>query len=216
MLAQLDLLVAEPAAAAVKGRLLTLQESVRQLSHSANQLLSLARTDPAVNVAARNQPVSLGQLVGEVVARFFDRALQLNIDLGVELAPAVVLADPALLDDLLSNLLDNALKYTPNGGRVTVSAGQQGSRPMLAVEDNGAGIPEAERQPVRQRFYRLPDAPGHGSGLGLAIVEQIARLYGASVAIASGAGGVGTRVTVQFPETARAPGSAGSRPEYSA
>jgi len=216
MLAQLDLLVAEPAAAAVKGRLLTLQESVRQLSHSANQLLSLARTDPAVNVAARNQPVSLGQLVGEVVARFFDRALQLNIDLGVELAPAVVLADPALLDDLLSNLLDNALKYTPNGGRVTVSAGQQGSRPMLAVEDNGAGIPEAERQPVRQRFYRLPVARGHGSGLGLAIVEQIARLYGASVAIASGAGGVGTRVTVQFPETARAPGSAGSRPEYSA
>ena len=141
--------MAEPAAAAVKGRLLTLQESVRQLSHSANQLLSLARTDPAVNVAARNQPVSLGQLVGEVVARFFDRALQLNIDLGVELAPAVVLADPALLDDLLSNLLDNALKYTPNGGRVTVSAGQQGSRPMLAVEDKSeTGTADAAANPA--------------------------------------------------------------------
>jgi two-component system sensor histidine kinase TctE len=199
MQAQLDLLVAEPAATPVKERLLTLQEGVRQLSHSANQLLSLARADPAANVAAKNQPVQLDSLAGEVAARFFDRALKSNIDLGVELAPAMVMADPSLLDDLLSNLVDNALKYTPPGGRVTVSVGRQGATPFVAVEDDGCGIPEAERQHVRQRFYRVPNSPGHGSGLGLAIVEEIARLYDAAVAIGDGAGGRGTLVMVQFP-----------------
>jgi two-component system sensor histidine kinase TctE len=199
MLAQLELLVAEPAAIPIKERLQTLQEGVRQLSHSANQLLSLARADPAANVTAKNQPVQLDTLVGDVAARFFDRALQSNIDLGVELAPTMVMADPSLLDDLLSNLVDNSLKYTPAGGRVTVTAGRQGVRPFVAVEDDGCGIPEAERQHVRQRFYRLPNSPGHGSGLGLAIVEEIARLYGATVAIGAGAGGRGTQVMVQFP-----------------
>jgi two-component system sensor histidine kinase TctE len=111
----------------------------------------------------------------------------------------MVMADPSLLDDLLSNLVDNALKYTPPGGRVTVSVGRQGAQPFVAVEDDGCGIPEAERQHVRQRFYRVPNSPGHGSGLGLAIVEEIARLYGAAVAIGDGAGGRGTQVMVQFP-----------------
>jgi two-component system sensor histidine kinase TctE len=199
MLAQLDLLAAEPRALPVRERLLTLTESVRQLSHAANQLLSLARADPVVNAAAKHEPVHLDALAGEVAARFFDRALASNIDLGVELGTAVVAADPALLDDLLSNLVDNALKYTPSGGRVTLCAGMQGSKPYVAVEDNGCGIPEAERRHVRQRFYRVPNSPGHGSGLGLAIVDEIARLYGASLDIGDGAGGAGTRVMVQFP-----------------
>jgi two-component system sensor histidine kinase TctE len=197
--AQLDLLVAESAAAPVQSRLLTLQEGIRQLAHSANQLLALARADPAVNIATKNQTVPLDTMVGEVVAKFFDRALQSNIDLGVEVEPVSVLADPALIDDLLSNLVDNALKYTPAGGSVTVSGGRRNGKAYLAVEDAGPGIPEGERQRVRQRFYRLPNSPGHGSGLGLAIVEEIAQLYGASVTIAAAAGGSGTRIVVQFP-----------------
>ena len=201
ILAQLDLLAAEPRAQPVRDRLRGLQESVRQLSHAANQLLSLARADPAVNVAVRNRPVNLDALASEVAARFFDRAIASNIDLGVELEPAVVAADPALLDDLLANLVDNALKYTPPGGRVTLCAGRVGSKPFLAVEDNGCGIPETERRHVRQRFYRVPDSPGHGSGLGLAIVDEIARLYGATLDIGGGTGGVGTRVVVQFPDS---------------
>ena len=67
------------------------------------------------------------------------------------------------------------------------------------VEDTGPGIPEADRQRVKQRFFRLPDSTGHGSGLGLAIVEEIAQLYGAAVSINSGAGGRGTRIVVRFP-----------------
>ena len=199
MQAQLDVLVAEPAAQPIRSRLLTLQEGARQLAHSANQLLTLARADPAANVAAKNQPVDLKAIVGEVAAKFFDRALQANIDLGIDARPATVHADPSLLDDLLSNLVDNALKYTPAEGSVTVSAGVQNERPFLAVEDTGSGIPEADRQRVRQRFYRLPNSPGHGSGLGLAIVEEIARLYGASVSIGTGAKNTGTRILVLFP-----------------
>ena len=199
MQAQLDLLVAEPAAEPIKGRLQTLQEGIRQLAHSANQLLTLARADPAANLIAKNQPVDLNIIVGEVAARFFDRALRAEIDLGVETTPATIVADPSLLDDLLSNLVDNALKYTPAGGSVTVSAGEHNGRPFLAVEDTGPGIPEAERQRVRQRFYRLPNSPGHGSGLGLAIVDEIAQLYDASMTIGPGSGNRGTRVRLQFP-----------------
>jgi two-component system sensor histidine kinase TctE len=199
MQAQLDLLVAEAAAAPVKHRLTTLQEGVRQLAHSANQLLTLARVDPMVNFTAKNQKVELHNIVGDVVARFFDRALQLNIDLGVEARVASILADPALIDDLASNLVDNALKYTPAGGRVTVSTGEQNGKPYLAVEDTGRGIPESERQRVRQRFYRMPNSPGHGSGLGLAIVDDIAKLYRASFHLDAGANGLGTKATLNFP-----------------
>jgi two-component system sensor histidine kinase TctE len=199
MQAQLDLLAAEPAAEPIKNRLLTLQEGIRQLAHSANQLLTLARADPAVNIAARKHSVDLSVTVAEIAARFFDRALKANIDLGVDVKPVTVIADPSLLDDLLSNLVDNALKYTPSGGSVTVSAGELNGRPYLAVEDTGPGIPEAERQHVRQRFYRLPNSPGHGSGLGLAIVEEIAQLYEATLSIGTGPGNRGTRMQLQFP-----------------
>jgi two-component system sensor histidine kinase TctE len=200
MQAQLDVLAAEPAAAPIKDRLATLQEAIRHLAHSANQLLTLARADPAVNVASKNnQTVSLKSIAEEVIAKFFDRALQARIDLGAELQPATIVADPALLDDLLSNLVDNALKYTPAGGTVTVSTGERAGKPFLAVEDSGPGIPEGDRDRVKQRFYRLPNSPGHGSGLGLAIVAEIAELYGASLNIESGAGGAGARVSLQFP-----------------
>jgi two-component system sensor histidine kinase TctE len=202
MQAQLDLLVAEPAAQPIKTRLVTLQEGVKQLAHSANQLLMLARADPSANTSARNQTVDLQGIVNEVAAKFFDRALQTNIDLGVEATPTLIRANPSLLDDLLSNLVDNALKYTPAGGSVTAGAGEKNGRPYLCVVDSGPGIPEGERQRVRQRFYRMPNSPGHGSGLGLAIVDEIARLYDATMTIESGANGAGTRVLIQFPARA--------------
>ena len=196
--AQLTLLAAEPAAEPIKGRLLTLQEGIRQLAHSSNQLLTLARADPSVNITAKIQTVALHVLVAEVVAKFIDRALSMNIDLGVDVEPVSINADPALIDDLLSNLVDNALKYTPPGGTITVSADQRYGKAHLVVEDTGPGIPEADRHRVRQRFFRLPNSPGHGSGLGLAIVNEIAQLYGASMMITGGAKGSGTRVSIEF------------------
>jgi two-component system sensor histidine kinase TctE len=201
--AQLDLLAAEPEAQPIKDRLLTLQEGIRQLARAANQLLTLARADPAANMAIKNRSVNLGALVAEVIAKFFDRALQAGIDLGVDIQTDVsIVADPSLLDDLLSNLIDNAVKYTASGGSVTATVGMRDGKAFLAVEDTGPGIPDAERQRVRQRFYRMPNSPGHGSGLGLAIVDEIARLYAASMSVGPGAGGRGTQVLVQFPELA--------------
>jgi two-component system sensor histidine kinase TctE len=197
--AQLELLIAESAALPVKNRLLTLQEGIRQLAHSANQLLTLARAEPTVNIAAKNRSIALDIIAGEVIARFFDRALQAGIDLGADVGPASILADPSLIDDLLSNLIDNALKYTPAGGSVTVGVSHHDGRALLFVEDSGPGIPEEHRERVRQRFFRLPNSPGHGSGLGLAIVEEIAQLYGATVAIGASAGGRGARIEVRFP-----------------
>jgi two-component system, OmpR family, sensor histidine kinase TctE len=202
MQAQLDLLAAEPAAQPIKERLLTLQEGIRQLAHSANQLLTLARADPTANLTAKNQAVDLNAIVGEVAAKFFDRALQANIDLGVDARPVTVHADPSLLDDMLSNLVDNALKYTPAGGIVTVGTGQKNGKAYLTVEDTGPGIPESEWSRVRQRFYRSPNSPGHGSGLGLAIVDEIAALYGATVTLSSGLHGRGTLILVQFKDSA--------------
>jgi two-component system sensor histidine kinase TctE len=196
--AQLDLLISEPAAQPVRHRLLTLQEGIRQLAHSANQLLALARADPAANIAVKKHTVDLQAIVAEVVAKSFDRALRGHIDLGIDVQPLAITADPSLLEDLVGNLVDNALKYTPAGGRVTVSVGRLDGKPYLAVEDTGPGIPEEERQRVRQRFYRMPNSPGHGSGLGLAIVEEIARLHDATVEIGPGAEGIGTRVVLRL------------------
>jgi two-component system sensor histidine kinase TctE len=162
-------------------------------------LITLARADPTVNIATKLPVVDLKHIVGEVVARFYDRALGATIDLGVDATSTPIQADPSLLDDLLSNLVDNALKYTPAGGAVTVSAGRVAGRPCLAVTDTGPGIPEKERAHVRERFYRLPNSPGHGSGLGLAIVDEIARLNDAALTIESGPQGKGTRISVIFP-----------------
>jgi two-component system, OmpR family, sensor histidine kinase TctE len=198
MQAQIDLLLTEAAAAPIRGRLQFLREGVSQLAHAANQLLTLARADPAVNIAAKRQTVQLHSLATDVVGRHIDRALQKDIDLGLDAQSAILLADPSLIDDLASNLVDNALKYTPPGGTVTVSTGEVDGKAYLRVEDSGPGIPESERRLVRQRFYRLPNSQGHGSGLGLAIVDEIAQLYDAAMSITGGANGVGTKVTVQF------------------
>jgi len=161
--------------------------------------LTLARADRTLNLADRPTVVALEAIAAETVAKFFDAALAKNIDLGLESERVSLSANPALIDDLLSNLIDNALKYTPTGGRVTVRVRRDAGRPVLAVEDDGRGIPASERLRVLQRFYRLPDSPGHGSGLGLAIVDEIAQLYGGKLSLADAAGARGTLVSVLFP-----------------
>ncbi|MET0983021.1 MAG: ATP-binding protein, partial [Telluria sp.] len=123
------------------------------------------------------------------------------IDLGFELEAAPVQGDRFLLRDLVDNLVDNALRYTPRGGRVTVSCntGEEGRGTVLRVEDNGPGIPAAMREGVFERFVRLDVGTGTlGSGLGLAIVRDIANLHGASIRLTDAAQG-GAVFTVAFP-----------------
>jgi two-component system sensor histidine kinase TctE len=205
LLGHLDLLTQDPAARGLQMRLATLRDGVARVAHSANQLLALARAEPSANLADHFQLTELGPLIGRVIERNVDRSVKTRLDLGADVGPATVTGSAWLIEDLLGNLVDNALNYTPAGGHVTVRCAGAQSEPYLEVEDDGPGIPESERQRVRQRFYRLPGSTGHGCGLGLAIVEEIARLHGADVTIDTGAQGRGTRIRVQFPAAASAP-----------
>jgi len=199
LLAHLELLMREPAAAPLQSRLTALHGELTRLAHSANQLLALARADPSANLADNFESIDLKSLVERVLEQHVDRSVEGGIDLGAEAQPARVNGNPRLLEDLLGNLVDNALSYTPTGGRVTVRSGLQARSPYLEVEDDGPGIPEAERVRVRQRFYRLPGSSGRGCGLGLAIVEEISQLHRSVLTIEAGANGHGTRIRVQFP-----------------
>ena len=105
-----------------------------------------------------------------------------------------------LLRELLGNLLDNALKYTPEGGTVTLRCAwaQGDGAPFLEVEDDGPGVPMAERRRVLARFYRVPGTASEGNGLGLAIADEIARVHRSQLVVGSGLGGRGTRITLLF------------------
>jgi two-component system sensor histidine kinase TctE len=161
-------------------------------------MLALARADPLSGVHDKFEPVALKPLVEQLVERYIERADHARIDLGADANPSGVAGNAWLLEDLLENLLDNALKYTPAGGHVTARCGTEGGAAFLEVEDDGPGIPESERQRVRERFYRRPGTPGIGCGLGLAIVDQIALAHDARFTIGTGAHGRGARMRVCF------------------
>jgi two-component system sensor histidine kinase TctE len=199
LLGHLELLTRDPAASPLQSRLTALHDELSRLAHSANQLLALARADPSANLVDRFESIELKSLVEKVLERHFDRSVNTEIDMGADAQSASVNGSTRLLEDLLGNLVDNALNYTPSGGRVTVRSASEGGRPYLEVEDDGPGIPETERWRVRERFYRLPGAPGHGCGLGLAIVEEISQLHSAVLTIDTGTNGRGSRIRVQFP-----------------
>jgi two-component system sensor histidine kinase TctE len=188
--------------AAAVARLLDTNE---RLTRETNQLLALARAEPSQTGRARLAPLDLARLVGDGVQSFVERAAARDIDLGFALAPATIDGDVFLLRDLLDNLVDNALRYTPPGGSVTVRCGgaAAGAPPggaVLEVEDDGPGIAPAQRARVFERFVRLaPEGAATGSGLGLAIVRDIARLHGARVELGEGAAGKGARFTIHFP-----------------
>ncbi len=201
---QIELLIPDSAASGLRAPLKGMLDGTRRLGHTANQLLALARAEPTAAAAADFRALDLRELAEEAVAAQFDLALQRHIDLGVEATSARILGSRWLLRELLSNLVDNALAYTPANGRVTVRCGQTDSAAPLAfieVEDDGPGIPVELRARVVERFYRAPGIAGDGCGLGLAIVEEIARAHRAELEIGNGAHGIGARVRVTFAGT---------------
>lgn len=179
-----------------------LHRSVERAARLSQQLLTLARAEPDGSVARRMQPVDLAALARRVGEEWVPRALAREIDFGLKVpaAPVVILGDEALLGEMLSNLVDNALRYGGSPGRVTVIV-LADPQPTLAVQDDGPGIPAQERERVFERFYRMQSSEGHGCGLGLAIVQQIARAHDASVAVESGTNERGCKFVVAFPRT---------------
>jgi len=173
-------------------------EATIRTARLANQLLALARAEPGGHAGMQDR-VDLKAMVEGIADEWVHRALQRDIDLGFDLASASVQGDEFLLREALANLLHNAIEYSPRGGRVTVRTGMRDGAPCLEVEDEGPGIPPAERERVLDRFYRMPGTPGTGSGLGLAIVREIASGHDARLSIADGAAAQGCRVALTFP-----------------
>ena len=189
-LAQRDIDAGQRDPLALKKSLRQIARSSQSAAHMVNQLLAMARAEDKEH-AAPLQAVNLADVAIETVQDFVPRALEKRIDLGFEAPDAeassrhpqgpIVSGHPVLLRELIRNLVDNALLYTPAGGTVTVRVVDDpfGQVVVLQVEDSGPGIPVAEREQVFQPFYRSLGTNVDGSGLGLAIVREIAAQHGA-------------------------------------
>jgi two-component system sensor histidine kinase TctE len=196
--AQIALALRQQSLEDVRHSLDQLQIGAERLTHLVNQLLSVARNEPGADRSLALASIDLNTLAQGTTGEWIADAVKRNIDLGFEGAghSVMVNGDAMRLNELLKNLLDNALRYTPSGGTVTVRVTAE---PALEVEDNGPGIPKEERERVFERFYRLLGNGADGSGLGLAIVKEIAQSHGASASVKAGKNGVGACFRVSFP-----------------
>ncbi len=188
----------------VRHTLQQLNTATGQTTHLVNQLLSLARAEPGTNRAQALQPVNLDELARDATTEWVPYSIARNIDLGFDnsAGAATIEGDALLIKEMLGNLLDNAIRYTQPGGQVTVRIAPEGNQVLLSVEDNGPGIPPAERERVFERFHRVLGSGAEGCGLGLAIVREIAQSHNAETRLGPGANGGGTLVTVAFPQAA--------------
>ncbi len=173
----------------VRHSLEQLRSSSDRVIHLVNQLLTLARAEPGWKPAKTE--FDLVAVVSEAAREWVPPALRKRIDLGFETAVecAPFRGNVVLLKEMLGNLIDNAIRYTQPGGEVTVRLQAWGRDWMLAVQDNGPGVPPAERTLIFERFHRSAEAGDEGCGLGLAIVREIARAHGGEVRLGDCAAG---------------------------
>jgi two-component system, OmpR family, sensor histidine kinase TctE len=155
-----------------------LRAGLDRLSRLANQLLTLARSEPGALARSHFVSIDLYALAQQAAVRFAPRCLSAGIDLGFEgEAHPMVRGDALLLEEALNNLLDNALRYAGPGAEVTVRLTSEASYAQLAVQDNGPGVSTQELPHLAERFHRPSGSAPGGSGLGLAIVKEIAQLH---------------------------------------
>jgi two-component system sensor histidine kinase TctE len=211
--------------ASMKHTLRQIALSTQRAAHMVNQLLAMARAEDTGQVA-RHRLVDIAAVTRAVVRDFVPRAIERRIDLGYEgpedhasSAGTRLMGEPVLLSEMIRNLVDNALQYTPQGGTVTarVLPDALGLQVVVQVEDTGPGIAPAEREAVFRPFYRALGTQVDGSGLGLAIVLEVAQRHGAEVTVSDArprngdtAQAPGTLFTVRIPlvAAARAPAAA--------
>ena len=184
---QSELALRQTSAEEIHRSLEQLAKSSESATRLVNQLLALARAENQSPQAYPFMPIELSELARNVVHDWVQLSFSRRIDLGFEQPgyPLMVSGNPTMLRELLGNLIDNALRYTPGGGAVTVRvrADRERKLAIMEVEDTGPGIAPAERSHVFERFYRILGSHTEGSGLGLAIVREIAQQHGAEVEI---------------------------------
>jgi two-component system OmpR family sensor kinase/two-component system sensor histidine kinase QseC len=203
---ELQLLERAPDEAASREAHANLKSAVGRAIHLVEQLLTLARNEPREAIAELST-IALERAVAHGVADAHALAAARHIDLSLDAQPALVRGDPEALRTLVRNIVDNAVRYTPEGGRVRVRT-RAGSRAggriepvLIEVADSGPGIPADDRARLFDRFYRRAGSPEGGSGLGLAIVKAIADRHGAEVRLGDAPEG-GLTVTVALPPAA--------------
>jgi two-component system sensor histidine kinase TctE len=181
-----------------------LDTGINRMSKLVNRLLSLARSEPQVASSRTSSVFDLNSAASTISAAHVPQALKKKIEIEFLSAdePALVLGELNAVEELISNLIENAVTYTQNGGNIIVKVMNQNGHATVIVEDDGPGIPPLERGRVFERFYRMPGTDKPGTGLGLAIVREIASSHSAVVDISSGPGSKGTSIRVDFPKAA--------------
>ena len=181
---QAQLATRESDPAQLRYALQNISSSVDRATHLVNQLLAMARAEASEHSEMALVPVDLDQLLHEIIETWVVRALDRRIDLGFETAgPVYILGNAFLLSELIKNLLDNAMRYTPDEGRVTARVLARDDFVLLEIEDSGIGISDEDAHKVFDRFYRVEGTGVEGSGLGLAIVREIAELHRAAASL---------------------------------
>lgn len=205
--AQVGYALRETDPARLKEVLHALEQQLEDTARRTNQMLALARADAP---DPPTEPLELNAFAEDVTREWWSEARTRGVDLGFEAAPRplTVQANAGLLREALSNLLHNAIVYTPAGGHVTVQLRLRDHRAALAVTDDGPGIPPEEVRRAGERFFRGSNVTASGSGLGLAIVRSVARRLGGALEVGAGAGGHGCDAAIVLP-LAAPPAAAG-------
>jgi len=204
ILAQIELAQETKNKDEIHSRLEQISQSSKRLIHIINQLLSLSKTQPEAAHTSEFQKMDLIPLTKKTMEDLFPLADLKKIDLGYEgsLKEALIEGDEKKLYDLIHNLIENAIKYTPSSGKVNVSVENKNNKICLIVEDTGKGIPKDDQPNVFERFYRGDNVnqAGNesGAGIGLAIVKEIANLHDATIEIDSRNEKPGSRFYVYF------------------
>jgi two-component system sensor histidine kinase TctE len=176
------------------------RKTLQQTTRLVNQFLTLSSAEAEAEATTILSTKDCREIVKRVLEELAFQAHIKNIDLGFEStgSDSAIAGNPAEFREIVVNLIDNAIRYTPNGGVVTVRIQSNDNGMALAVEDNGPGIPIGEHERIFERFYRMEGTASTGSGLGLAIVKELASKCGASVRIDMNDRSAGLLIVVDF------------------
>ena len=180
--------------------LAAIRQTVQQAVRLVNQMLSLSNADAQADGDMPSEALALEAMAQEVLENLSAQAQAKSIDLGfsMEGSAPLIIGHAVAVREILTNLIDNAIRYTPSGGAVTVQIRAHEDRVTLTVEDNGPGIPVDQRERVFERFYRLDNRHSGGCGLGLPIVRRFADRIGAHVSLHTPSSGQGLAAKVEF------------------